>query len=92
MTNFKANQSRFLSALEVASILNNCKLLLRLEVENKANKMVLQVVTDSVNIQYTEVNTTGMLSFLFKLKEYAENKGDIDELLDEVNSLEVEWS
>ncbi|MCY9511414.1 hypothetical protein M5W68_21610 [Paenibacillus larvae] len=92
MTNFKANQSREKSALEVASILNNCKLLLRLEVENKANKMVLQVVTDSVNIQYTEVNTTGMLSFLFKLKEYAENKGDIDELLDEVKYLEVEWS
>ncbi|WP_158530501.1 hypothetical protein [Paenibacillus larvae] len=92
MTDFKANQSREKSVLEVSEILNNCEILLKLEVENQMNKVVLHVITDSAAVQYTEVRIDGMLSFLSKLREHVRgNKGDIDELLDEVKYLEVEW-
>ncbi|MEV2911344.1 hypothetical protein ABNF65_22730 [Paenibacillus larvae] len=88
-TIYKVNQNRKKSALEVSEILNNCELLLRFEIENQVNKVVLHITTDSAVAQYAEVNKPGMLSFLSKLKEYATNKNDIDELLEEVQYLEM---
>ncbi|AHD06427.1 hypothetical protein ERIC2_c26400 [Paenibacillus larvae subsp. larvae DSM 25430] len=92
MTTYKADQSRGKSALQIAEVLNNCSILLQLEIENQVNKIVLHIITDSATVQYVEINKDGMLSFLSKLKEYVISKGDIDELLDEVKYLEVEWS
>ncbi|WP_040931876.1 hypothetical protein [Paenibacillus larvae] len=86
-TIFKVNQ-RKKSVLEVSSILNNCELLLRLEIEDLGSKVVLHIITDCAAVQYTEVNKTSMLSFLSKLKEYVISKDDIDELLEEVQGEE----
>ncbi|MDE5168266.1 hypothetical protein [Paenibacillus larvae] len=80
---FKVNQTRKESALEVSSILNNCFMLLNLELKNQGNKVVLHVITDSAAVQYTETKD-GMLSFLTKLREYVTSKEDINELLEEV--------
>ncbi|ALA12676.1 hypothetical protein ABNB59_21955 [Paenibacillus larvae] len=87
-TAYKADQSRGKSALQIAEILNNCELLLRLEIEDLGSKIVLHIITDSATVQYVEVTRDGMLSFLRKLREYVIRKGDIDELLEEVQYLE----
>ncbi|AJK27759.1 hypothetical protein ERICIV_02461 [Paenibacillus larvae subsp. larvae] len=83
-TIYKVNQSRGKSVAQIAEILNNCELLLRLEIEDLGSKIVLHVITDSAVVQYTEVNKTSMIGFLSKLREYAIFADDIDDLLEEV--------
>ncbi|ARF67203.1 hypothetical protein B7C51_04325 [Paenibacillus larvae subsp. pulvifaciens] len=90
-TTYKADQSRGKSALQIAEVLNNCSILLQLEIENQINKIVLHVATDSATVQYVEVTKDGMLSFLSKLREYVIRKDDIDDLLEEVQGRNKEW-
>ncbi|WP_182004655.1 hypothetical protein [Priestia aryabhattai] len=88
MKQAKFNQSRKKSAQEIASILNDCNMLIDLSIEDQANKIVLNVQTDSVSAQYTELDTKRMDSFLGALIEYVDNKDDIEELKEELMDLQ----
>jgi hypothetical protein len=85
----KTNQSREKTALQIADVLNNCNMLLDLHIERKLDKFTLFVETDQVSIEYKEFTEDGMNWFLSKLKMAANNKDDIDELFEEMESLEI---
>jgi hypothetical protein len=85
----KTNQEREKTALQIADVLNNCNMLLDLHLENRLDKFTLFVETDQVSIEYKEFTKDGMEWFLSKLKMYVDNKDDIDELFEEMGSLEI---
>jgi hypothetical protein len=85
----KTNQEREKTALQIADVLNNCNMLLDLHLENRLDKFTLFVETDQVSIEYKEFTEDGMNWFLSKLKMHVDNKDDIDELFEEMESLEI---
>ena len=81
---YEVNPKRKESAQTIGHILNNCKMLLDLELHKLPNKYLLTVATDEVNGEYTEIKETEMLSFLTELRKFVNNTDDIDELIEEL--------
>ena len=85
---FKVNQTRKESASQVAKVLNEREMLFQLDVVERVNDFALVAVTDVAQVEYTEKSIKGMESFLEVLKGLVDNKDDIDELLEELSSLQ----
>ncbi|PAV30235.1 hypothetical protein CIL05_07140 [Virgibacillus profundi] len=81
---FKVNQCRKQSAKEIGTALNECNMLFKCDIEDQANKIVFHIITDSVDIQYTELDNKRMDNFLSVLKDFVVNKEDIEELKEEL--------
>lgn len=87
-TKMIVNQKRTTTATEIANLLNNCFMLLRLEIEFNGSNFSLNLETDMAQVVYKENSKKGMNLFLNELKLLVNNKEDICELLDELNDLE----
>ncbi|WP_025912013.1 hypothetical protein [Priestia flexa] len=85
----KFNQKRATSAKQVAEVLNNCKMLIDLHLEERPNEIVLIAQTDSASIEYTEKKVRRMDAFLDRLMEYVNNKEGIEELKEELMDLVI---
>ncbi|WP_137743320.1 hypothetical protein [Robertmurraya siralis] len=79
------NQEREKTAQQIAGILNNCEMLLGLDIEKRVDKYSLFIKTDQLSVEYKEFTKDGMEWLLSKLKDYVVNKDDIDELLEEID-------
>lgn len=84
----KTNQEREKTAIQIADVLNNCNMLLDLHIEERVDKYTLYVETDQTNIEYQEFSKDGMEWFLSTLKSHVYNKENIDELFEEMESLQ----
>jgi hypothetical protein len=72
----KVNQGREETAQQIANIINNCNMLLSLDVSESFGKYILNVQTDQTIIEYKEMSLDGMEWFLSKLKSHLNNKED----------------
>jgi hypothetical protein len=85
----KVNQGREETAQQIANIINNCNMLLSLDVSESFGKYILNVQTDQTIIEYKEMSLDGMEWFLSKLKSHLNNKEDIDEIFEELEYLSM---
>lgn len=85
MREFTVNPSKNQSAEKIASILNECNMLFKFDVENRVNRYILHLMTDKASVEYTETTKEKMEEFLILLKEKVCDKDNVNELLKEIN-------
>lgn len=84
----KINQNREQTAMEIANIINNCSLLLKLDIETKGSGVFLTILTDSVAIEYRESSRSKMNLLLMGLIDKVDNCEDIKNLIEELHDAE----
>ena len=81
----KVNVNKKTAIQDISDTLNHCQMLLQFEVESLPHKTLLQIQTESKEVEYTTINNGAMISFLEKLKNHAhEHIEDINELIAEL--------
>ncbi|MGG0308408.1 hypothetical protein ABEY43_06660 [Priestia megaterium] len=69
------------SIIEIATILNNRKLLLNFSLENKENRVVLHIETDNATARYSVRDNKEMNSFIESLEQHMNNKEELKPLI-----------
>lgn len=81
----KANVKEKTAVKEISTLLNNCSMLLQLDLHQYASFYTLSVATDQGKGEFQVKTKEKMLSFLSELKNSCyHNKEDIEELIEDI--------
>ncbi|QPK89779.1 hypothetical protein IEN91_04880 [Bacillus velezensis] len=81
---------KMVSIEKISDLLNNCKMIIDLDVFKEGSKIILKILADSGSAKYTVFKERDMNDFLLDLKSHLKHnktKTDIDLLLEDL----AEW-